>query len=158
MSVTVRVEIDNRELRQRMGQLQRQLQNVRQAEIAIANEVKQVIWQAFQNETSPTGRPWAPLSSTTIRRHGRSGKKLQRTGRLKNSIRVKVEGNTLSVEARNPYAGTHQWGAPFNKAWGRGRAPIPARPFFPITTLNDVTPEMAARIDALLAQHFNIER
>ena len=38
----------------------------------------------------------------------------------------------VSMGGEGMFPDVHQFGNPNNKAWGRGRAPIPARPMFPI--------------------------
>ncbi len=81
----------------------------------------------FEESRSPEGKPWAPLKG----RADRGRKPLMKTGRLASSIRERVGGESLSIEANAVYAAVHQFGG---KAGRRGKAIIPARPFLGVRT------------------------
>lgn len=79
------------------------------------------------------GTKWAPLAASTRRRKQRRGKTkiLVNTGRLRNSLRVRVRRNgsgvVLVFSADAPYAGFHQFGT----------SRMPARPVVEITASDE---------------------
>lgn len=60
-------------------------------------------------------------------------KPLVDTARLRNSVSVRGEKDSLVFGTNVIYGGTHQFGREDNKVFGKYPAPIPARPFLPIT-------------------------
>jgi phage virion morphogenesis protein len=86
------------------------------------------IMQTFREEGSPAGS-WAPLAASTLKKYGKKGpghKLLVMSGRLRNSITQKVDGNRLLIGSNVIYARIHQLGG----AAGRSHASkIPARPY-----------------------------
>lgn len=105
---------------------------------AIGEVLLEDIEQRFQAETDPWGKAWAPLSDVTIalrEKAGKLGKKLQVDRLLANSKAYRVVDKTVTVFLGGPaaaYARVHQFGNPRNKFFGKGRAPIPARPMMPV--------------------------
>lgn len=105
-----------------------------------ARLLERLIADAFARDASPDGARWAPRKATTARpgsrarprsrQEGRGGL-LERTGRLRASIRVAVEGSELVMSADAPYAGfLHS-----------GTEHMEARPFLPLT--GDLEPASA---------------
>ena len=91
--------------------------------------------RSFGTATSPYGERWQPLKPITLqRRRGGGGRPLQDTRVLYNSISWQSAGNlAIAVGSSDGVkARVHQFGNPNNRFFGRGRAPIPARPFLPI--------------------------
>jgi phage gpG-like protein len=97
----------------------------------------------FENEVDPDGKSWVPLKETTLRRKAYAGygskKKLQRTGKLKSSIRVIRGGsgttftNTgagLRIGIENPEV------AVYGKIQNTGNNRIRARRFLGIGALD----------------------
>jgi phage virion morphogenesis protein len=84
-----------------------------------ASVVAESIERNFDEEGRPL--PWPPLSPATLRRKPAGLKILERTGRLRRSIRTRIEGGRLIASSELPYAAAHQYGAP--------RRRLPARPF-----------------------------
>lgn len=152
----VRVEVDDRRLQREMRKLKRKIQKFNEAMEEIAEEVEEAIQMAFAQKKSINNISWKPWSETTEKVHGTRGSLLNRRGRLKRSIKVSKRDDVVTIEVRNPSAAVHQFGNPFNKAWGRGRAPIPARPYLPLRTLRDLHPEMVTRIEEILEEYFEV--
>lgn len=105
---------------------------------AIAADLRTFIDDRFRTGTDPDGRPWRPLSQTTIdrRRRGRgrgSPQPLLDTGRLRGSITAVGTDRAVVFGTNVVYAPTHQFGRSDNLMFGRTPAPIPARPFLPIS-------------------------
>lgn len=154
MAITVKV--DTRALKRELRKLDTQLKNFKKALELVGEEIEEVIDRAFAEKRSPSGNSWAPWSETTKRVSGTRGSLLNRTGRLKSSIRVVVRNRDVSIEVVHVAGAVHQFGFPGNKAWGKGNAPIPARPFLPIKTVNDLDPDMIQRINEILNEYFEV--
>lgn len=90
---------------------------------AAQGDVAAAIEQNFDQQGRP--QPWPPLAPATLRRKPAGLRILERTGRLRRSIRTRVEGNALFVSTDVPYAAAHQYGLP--------RRHLPARPFLVLT-------------------------
>lgn len=124
----------------------------------IALAAEQEVRQTYRDESSPWGDPWAAHSPVTLaarRRRGQSSvQKLIDTGGMYASIERQSDRNSATVSA-GEWAGVHQFGNPSNLAWGRGSAPIPARPSFPIRAGEkvDLTQEWIDRVTAPLESH-----
>lgn len=99
---------------------------------------------------APGGTPWAPLKPSTLRQK-KHNKILTESGRMRGSIRYRLEGSdTVAIGTNVPHAATHQLGGPariitarLKKAlfWPGARHPvksvkhpgIPARPFLGVS-------------------------
>jgi phage virion morphogenesis protein len=84
--------------------------------------------RTFREGGSPAAswKPWAP---STVKRFGKraAGRKiLIGSGRLKNSVTYRVEGNSVFIGSNLIYAGIHQRGG---RAGRNHSATIPARPY-----------------------------
>lgn len=106
----------------------------------------------FKLERGPV-KPWRKLSPIT-KRYKKGTKKLQESGKLRKSIKVKTKGNDIVFESRCKYAYIHQNGfayttTPRQSYWmwqnlfGKKGHPfrprnivIPARPFFGFSKKN----------------------
>ena len=67
------------------------------------------IRQGFEAERSPEGEAWEPLKPATVRqRKGDAHPILQRKGRLKKSITIKMTPDCLFVGTNLAYAWAHQ--------------------------------------------------
>lgn len=106
--------------------------------------------KALKEGKSPEGTSWAPLSKTTREAEGKRSRATLggSSGKVAKSIASEAKPLGASVSTRGIGA-IHQSGAPGNRAWGRGRAPIPARPFIP----QDLSPELAEELGELLLDH-----
>lgn len=100
--------------------------------------LKNSIEDSFENETSPFGERWKPLSKNTLKnklKKGESERILRREGNLADRWLLKTTNKKASVSNNASYKGfayglAHQFGA--NGA-GRGKnIKIPARVFLPV--------------------------
>lgn len=77
------------------------------------------IRQGFEAERSPEGEAWEPLKPSTVRqRKGDAHPILQRKGRLKKSITLKVAPDSVIVGTNLAYAAAHQFGVTIKRAAG----------------------------------------
>ena len=77
------------------------------------------IRQGFEAERSPEGEAWEPLKPATVRqRKGDAHPILQRKGRLKKSITIKMTPDSVIVGTNLAYAAAHQFGAAIKRAAG----------------------------------------
>lgn len=115
----------------------------------LENEIGQLLLrrtlQRFDNEVDPDGRPWAPLSTETLRRRkrkgGKQGKKiLVQTGAMRAAIR-RIRGSASGLIAVNTGAG-FRIGVADKEQTGKaaahqfGTAGIPVRRFLGIGRLD----------------------
>lgn len=155
MSVTATInDADVRGCLDRLAQLG---QNLSTPMRAVALTLDQLVRNTFRSESDPWGNPWPPHSPVTeanrLRRKQHSVQMLIDSGALYGSIGHESDATSATIFAGTDYAEVHQFGNPSNKAWGRGRAPIPARPFFPLPDLPDAWWEDAlAPFDSALGE------
>lgn len=107
----------------------------------VAEELRLMVDDAFEEEASPNGKAWKPLSDATlnIRRTRKTGKTtsnkiLKDSGTLRRSVVANAGKRSASVGVGGPaskYAHIQQMGNPNNRLNGK-RAPIPAREFLPM--------------------------
>lgn len=119
----------------------------------VAENLHSEVMESFRKEADPWGAPWRSHSPTTLalrRRGGLFGKKrraasfnagaqiLKDSGILMGAIVPSSTDKGATVEVTGPalrYGRVQQFGNPNNRLPNRStgvRAPIPARPFFPI--------------------------
>jgi phage virion morphogenesis protein len=103
-------------------------------EVAVQDTVT-LIDDAFENQTSPAGAPWAPLQASTIERRrtgdgNGSPKILIDTGRLRQSVTGRANRRGFRFGTNAVYAGAQQFGA--QRAGRSNNVNLPARPFLPI--------------------------
>ena len=149
----------------------------------LMEEISQILDESvntnFRNQRSPYGVDWAPHSPTTTALYAKGGFKgrtrgglgerrlLVRTGALIGGIVAKYTSDTahVSVSGRAvKYGYVHQFGNPANRLPnvrpGKSRsnaAPIPARPFMPITPegVTNLPEEVLAEIKDAAAAFFS---
>ncbi|MCX8016390.1 MAG: phage virion morphogenesis protein [Rhodocyclaceae bacterium] len=137
----IRIDIDDREVRQALERLQQRVSDLTPAMREIAMELEARALTRFETERDPAGRPWQPLSPVTLARKKGRGGILYQTGDLRGSITSRAGRDFAEVGAGGnvPYAATHQFGAKkgqFGQGKRGGKIPwgdIPARPFLPVT-------------------------
>ena len=110
MSLTIKVDASR--LQQTLSRLEAALRDRRGMLEAIAAWLRRTIDRSFAEQRSPEGKPWAPLSFPYARLKGR-GRILERSGRLRRSVRVGIEGDTVFARSDVPYAAAHQFGYTF---------------------------------------------
>lgn len=98
---------------------------------AVAQVIGDQVDAAFAERVDPWGNAWAPLSPATIEIRAQRG---DRDGSLRRTkyARVLDGGRRAVVGLAASFARAFGGGAPGNKAFGRGSAPIPARPVLPL--------------------------
>lgn len=137
----IEVIIQDDEVQDMLGRLLQRTDDLSEPMGDIARILANTTEDAFQDETSPFGVPWAPLKS------GRDGKILQDSGQLAASIDASSGKDYAELTVGKVYGAIHQFGG----KTGRGhKVTIPARPFMPIDdqgNLPDATQE--AILDAL---------
>lgn len=102
----------------------------------VAANIREKIDDSFNAAKSPQGDDWRALSDTTKRLNPRrvGGTPLNDTGRLRGSITTRVTPHTLFFGTNVVYAATQNFGRADNLIFGRYPAPIPARPFLPVSS------------------------
>jgi phage gpG-like protein len=122
--------------------------------------LEQLVRQGFRDERDPFGHPWPAHSPVTLRERARRGQagrqKLIDSGAMYGSIGHESDARSATAFVGTEYAPIQNAGNPNNTAWGRGHAPIPPRPFFPMDGLPEpwwaqVLAPLDAAIDAVLA-------
>jgi len=110
--------------------LEKKLEKISKIDVTLLNTIGQKVVTeikfAFEDERSPFGERWKPLSPATLKRK-KGSKILRESGNLATLWRVKVDGNKVKIynnaEARGfKYGRTHQFGS----------KRVPARPFLPV--------------------------
>lgn len=114
-------------LEQRLGDMEAALE-------VVASDLELMVSDAFENEASPTGKAWTPLSPVTVklRPKRKGGQILSDRGLLQRSVKSRVTDFSALIGTNNKYAKAQQFGNPDNKIFGKYDAPIPARPFLPV--------------------------
>ena len=132
------------------------IQDLTPALQVLAEELRTLIDDSFDESHTPDARKWIPLADSTIRqRRGKSSKPLADTNRLRSSITTKTKPRTIEFGTNVKYAAAQQFGTIGQQQTVRGRkrkrreqgpllpsgrfsehkrkGAIPARPYLPIT-------------------------
>lgn len=157
----IMIEIDDRNLRRALADLQRRVSDMTPAMHAIGEVLVERAKQRFETSTDPAGKPWKPNSPVTIlayltkykgsfRKDGSLSKRgavraaskkplIGETGQLATQIHYRASRNAVEVGSSMKYAAVQQFGGKAG-AFGRTRrgakipwGDIPARPFLPVT-------------------------
>lgn len=118
-----RLTLNPRPLQLRLEALADRLSDLEGLLERVAPLAARAIERNFDAEGRPL--PWPPLAPATLRRKPPGLKILERTGRLRRSIRTRVEASAIVLSTDVPYAAAHQFGVP--------RRRLPARPFLVLT-------------------------
>lgn len=126
-----RFKIDTTDAMNRLGRLLAAFKNPRHFMQLIAEELHRIARASFQNESSPEGVKWAPLSIRYALRKAKLGKGsqgiLRFRGQLFRSLRRGVDGKVAWATAGPlAHAGIHQHGG---KTGRKHRVMMPARPY-----------------------------
>ncbi|WP_169753472.1 phage virion morphogenesis protein [Campylobacter mucosalis] len=120
----------------------RNLQNIEHRTAPLMTQLGEIlknsIEDSFENETSPFGKRWKPLSKSTLKnklKKGESERILRREGNLADRWLLKTTNTKASVSNNASYKGfayglIHQFGS--NKAGRSRNIKIRARPFLPV--------------------------
>jgi len=94
--------------------LKKKLSGDRELMLSIAETMRVSVLKNFGTEGMRLGKKWQRLSPATIKQRQKKGywpgKILQRTGRLKKSIKSRADKTTASVSTNLVYAAIHQYG------------------------------------------------
>lgn len=116
------------------------------------DEAKAELGQMMDQQVSPNGSPYAPLSPVTIKRKGHA-KALYETGALTASVVGSGSGHVELINKDSVTLGTghEKKGRPVASILHHGQGNIPARPFIGVTdNMADRAAELVA--DDLLSQ------
>lgn len=145
----IKIEVDDKKVLDAFNRLLRASNDLSPAMRSVSRVLADATERAFQSQSDPaTGKPWAPLKPSTIRRREKTGhwpgSILQLSGILAGSIQSEYGGDYAQAGTNIPYATTHQFGAKKGQfgafsivrthqevqiPWGD----IPARPFLGIS-------------------------
>lgn len=134
---TVDITVDQREADRILDQVAR-AGTLPETTRRVGEAAEQLIRGTFRSSTDPWGRPWPPLSPITVaarrNRGSASTQPLVDQNVMYASLDSVVDGDSavVSMAGRDRWPSVQQFGNAGNRAWGRGSAPIPARPMFPI--------------------------
>ncbi|HXH04209.1 MAG TPA: phage virion morphogenesis protein [Candidatus Competibacteraceae bacterium] len=106
----IRIDIDDREVRQALKQLARRVADMTPAMRAIGQEMETRIATRFETRRDPAGRPWAPLRPATEKAKKGRGAILYRTGELLDSRTHRAGPFEVAVGFGKPYAAYHEFG------------------------------------------------
>jgi phage gpG-like protein len=129
------IDFDASDAQRKIGAMLKAVSDPADALDAIGFDVSQRADLTFDRQADPWNIAWAPLSPVTLalrRKGGKGAQILRDTGRLGASITHNVVGDEVRVGSNVQYSRAQQLGNPTNKMFGKGSAPIPARPFLPI--------------------------
>lgn len=135
MADGITIELDDRQVRQRLDQLLATVSNPAPIMRAVATELLAQTELAFYDE----GPGWPQLKPATVKaRKGRAHPILILSNALARSITSTSGRDFAQVGTNVPYAAVHQFGHTEKR--------IPARPFLPITAQRQLKPNAADAI------------
>jgi len=105
---------------------------------------------AFQAE----GPGWPQLKPATVKKRGSAHPILQVSGGLAGSITHGGDATGAWVGVAKEYAAVHQFGNPANRMYGKASAPIPPRPYLPMTDDGQLTPEAQQKVLDIASEAF----
>jgi phage gpG-like protein len=134
------IEIDDAQVRAALTRLTATLGNLTPVMEDVGRALGNLTHDAFLDE----GPGWPQLRPVTVKRRGSAHPILrQSAGGLAASITHGGDATGAWVGAGKEYAAVHQFGNPANRIYNRpgGRpAPIPPRPYLPMTASGELTP------------------
>lgn len=132
----ISIIVDSRETRAYFSRLLGRLQDMRTPNRRASKILHNLILGTFDKQMTPWGSRWKKLRPSTLRWRKQKGyapgPALKASGYLRSSIRPTSGRAGFTVDANAPYADIQQEGNAANRMYGRGHAPIPARPFMPV--------------------------
>lgn len=133
--MTTTIQINSTQVDNALAQLAQRTQHLQPAFNAIGVEIHRHVIDCFEHEKSPDGINWAALSPQTIKRRRKGSSEILRDkGNMYASLGHNATNNYAEVTIGQEYAAMMNFGgtkAQFPHLWGD----IPARPFFPSSTL-----------------------
>ena len=138
--VKLKVEIDDRKVRDALNRLLRSGKELSPVLKEIGEHLLDSTRQRFSDKTAPDDTTWDSLSPTYQKRKKKNANKiLVLDGHLSGTLRYQIQGNTLLLGSDRIYAAIHQFGAKqgaFGKTKGGKSIPwgdIPARPYLGVS-------------------------
>lgn len=106
----IRIDIDDREVRQALAQLAQRVADMTPAMRAIGQEMETRLATRFETRRDPAGRPWAPLRPATEKAKRGRGAILYRTGEMLDSRTHRAGSLEVAWGFGKPYAAYHEFG------------------------------------------------
>jgi phage virion morphogenesis protein len=150
----LQVDIDDRAIAERFGELLRRGADLRPAFGEIGQHLDRSHRERWDREESPEGEKWAPLSPTTqAHKEKNADKILILNAHLRDTLAVQITAKSMQFGSNRVYAAVHQFGAA-KGAFGRTArdAPIPWGDI-PARRWLGLTGDDEAEILAILADH-----
>lgn len=158
MAQPFEITVDSAAARQAIARLTHKLVHPAPLMQDIGRALGNLTEDAFQDERSPAGAPWQPLTPKYVLRPRKQGGRggddhpiLQRDGQLAASITHGGDDRSAWVGASKLYAAIHQFGGTASMA--PGPAAIPARPFIPVTETGDLAANATAEVLSLVREY-----
>lgn len=137
---SIAITVQDEQVRQQLAKLIATGRDQTTAMRRVARTLEDYVRNTFRDQRDPWGNGWAAHSNVTLLLRKRANnpsvqKLIGKTRQLYASIHAESDEESASVVAGDngsePYAQVQQYGNPNNKMFGKGNAPIPARPYFP---------------------------
>ncbi len=136
----IKIELDDASVQAAFNRLLRAGRDLTPVMAAIGEHLLNTTRERFDDEQSPEGKPWTPLSAMTLARKRKNRDKiLTEYGHLRGTLAYRAGRQHIEIGSTRIYAGTHQFGAE-QGAFGRTkrggpipRGDIPARPFLGVS-------------------------
>jgi len=146
----IKIELKAKELQQTLNDLYKKSQNLQPLMAQIAQTLYTITDESFDNQASPAGVPWQPLSPST-QKNKKTNKILFESGNLRGSLTAFGTHNQAIVGVNAtyksfPYGLTHQFGST--------KLNIPARPFLPVDENYQLYSGVIEDILALVEDYF----
>ena len=124
------VDSNSEEIIQFLGKVDKELNNSDILLDTIGNALENEIHNSFETHSTPDGKPWSPIKSTSVRKYNQDRSKiLEDQGTLSGSIYHQVEGDTVTIGV-NAVANGFEYG--LSHQWGSESRNIEQREFMPI--------------------------
>ncbi len=119
--VKIKIDVDDSQVRDMLKRLARRMTDMRPVMAEIGEIVVESIQRNFDEQRSPDGAPWKPLTLETLKRKRHPDRILYETGTLFRSIHPEPGRRSVSIGTNIIYGAVHQLGyKPRN---------LPARPY-----------------------------
>lgn len=140
--------IDDAEIKAKLAKLAGLMKNLRPVMLEIGNMIRNETELSFEDEKTPWGTKWEPLSAVTIARKEHS-KILTDSGQLSSSFTVRADNDSATVGTNKIYAAIHNFGGDA----GRNKAvKIPARQYLPVDKAGRLEPSVERAIISYLTR------
>lgn len=124
--MTTTIQINSTQVDNALTELARRTSHLQPAFNSIGVEIHRHVIDCFEHEKSPDGINWAALSPATLKkRRGGNANILRDKGNMYTSLGHNASDNHVEITIGQDYAPFHQFGT----------SKMPARPFFPSSTL-----------------------